>query len=122
MSEEVNEEEKKEEGKKLDVKSLVAVIPPAETLLKKERKMQEKRVRVRYGNVKRNQLVISKKLAEMLGIKDKAYLVVAGRKRFLLNVIINEELPENTVYANQELLQENGVADNSIATVRRAEE
>ncbi len=121
MSEEVKEEGKKEESKKLDVKSLVAVIPPAEALLRREKKIQEKRVRVRYGNVKQNQLMISKKLAEMLGIRDKAYLVVAGRKRFLLKVIINEEQPENIVYANKDLLQENGVADNSIATVRRAE-
>jgi len=108
------------EKKKLDVKSLVAVIPPADALLRKEKKLQEKRVRVRYGNVKEDQIRISKKLAEELGIKEKAYLVVAGRKRFLLNVIIDENLPENTVFANEELLRENGVADNSIATVRRA--
>jgi len=113
----MSSEEKKE---KPDIKTLVEIIPPAGTLKRKEKKVTEKRIRVRYSNAKENQILINKKLAEELGIKDKAYIVVAGKKRFLFNVVIDDSVPENIVYANTEFMKENGIADNSIATIRKA--
>jgi hypothetical protein len=109
-----------EQKKEKDIKSLLAVIPPASALKGGVKKIQEKRIRIRYGNVKESFIKISSALAEDLGISEKAYVVVGGKKRFLLNVIIDDNLPANEVYANPDLLRENGIADNSIATIRRA--
>ncbi len=121
MSEEkdVGEKETKREGKP-DIKSLVAIIPPAGALKGGEKKQMEKRIRIRYSNAKENQVIISTSLAKELGIKEKAYIVVAGRKRFLFNVILDDSVPENEVYANTDFMKENGIADNSIATIRAA--
>lgn len=115
------EETKKE--KKTDIKSLLAVIPPANALLRKKeskRSIQERRIRLRYGEVKREQVAVGERLAKELELKDQAYITVAGRKRFLLKVVIKEDLPENIILVNAELMRENGIADNSIATIRRA--
>lgn len=115
------ETESSMEKKKPDIKTLVSVIPPAGALKKREKKLLEKRIRVRYGPVKPDQVKISKKQAEELGIKDYAVIVVAGRRKFKLKVVIDDSVPENIAIANEELLSEHGVADNSIATIRRAE-
>ncbi len=109
------------EVKKPDIKSLVSVIPPAGALRRKEKKIQEKRIRVRYGPVKEDQVKINKKLADELGIKDYAVLVVAGRRKFRLKVIIDDSITDNVAVANEELLREHGIADNSISTIRKAD-
>jgi len=107
--------------KKLDVKSLVAVIPPAEAVLRRpQKRTQEKRVRIRYGSVKGDQVGVSEALKQELGLGSQAQLVVAGRKRFVLNVVVLEGLPENVVVVNGDLMREHGIADNSIATLRSA--
>ncbi len=119
--EEEEEEALKERGKH-DIKALVAVIPPA-TALKgaKQAKIPEKRIRVRWNaEVKPEQAKINPKLAGDLGITDKLELVVAGRHKFVLTAVLDENVPYNEVWANEDLLKEHGVADNSIATVRRA--
>jgi hypothetical protein len=114
------EEKKVEQKKEKDIKSLLAVIPPASALKGGVKKIQEKRIRVRYGNVKEGFVKISGALAKELGITEKAYIVVGGKKRFLFDVIIDDSLPANEAYANPDLMRENGIADNSIATIRRA--
>lgn len=104
---------------KIDIRSLVAVVPPASTLFARERELVEKRVKVRYGTIERDKLALSPVLASQLKVADKIVLVVAGRKRFELNVLLDDSLPPDVVVANGELLRAHGVADNSIATVRR---
>lgn len=118
--EEPSGKETGEQKKKTDVKSLVSIIPPAGALRREEKKLREKRIRVRYGNVKPDQVKINKKLAEELGISEYAELVIAGRKKFRLKVILDDSVPDNVVMANEEILREHGVADNSISTIRRA--
>lgn len=115
-----NETEGKEGGpeKKKDIKSLLAIIPPAEAMKKEQKKLTEKRIRVRYSNAKPGEVIISQKLANQLNIKEKAVIVVGGKKRFEFKVVIDENVPENEVYANNEFMKENGIADNSIATIR----
>ncbi|MGC8675526.1 hypothetical protein [Fervidicoccus sp.] len=118
MSEEENKEASEQKVEKKDIKSLVAIIPPAGALKSTQKKISEKRIRVRYSSTKPEHITINPKLASELGIKDKAYIVIAGKKRFLFNVILDENVPENEVYANNEFMKENGVSDNSIATIR----
>ncbi len=117
------EEEKKEEVvKKVDIKKLVSIIPPASELRRKQKVLKEKRIRIRYDeSLPEGSARVPKDLASMLGIKngDIIEIVIAGKKKFLFKAEIIEETGTNTVYCYPEELRENGVADNSIATLRR---
>jgi len=109
------------EPKKIDIKALVAIIPPATARREAKRRSRERRVRVRYDeSVKRGTARISPSLAKELGITDCLEVVVAGRRRLRLKTIIDEGLTGSDVWCNPEELRERGIADNSIATVRRA--
>ena len=109
---------KEERRKKIDIKALVSIIPPASSLAK-EKPRRERRIRVRTSeNVKREFAKINPKLAEILGIKNKLEIVVARKKKLKLTVILDESIGENEVWCNAEQLREEGIADNSIATVR----
>jgi hypothetical protein len=124
QKQEIKPEQSKEEEvypqRKMDVKALAAVVPPATSLFSRQKVLQEKRIRVRYGEVEENQIKINPQLASQLGIIDTAVLVVAGKKRFTMNVIIDEDVPMDIVIANPQLMKDNGVADNSIATIRKS--
>ena len=120
--EKVEEKEEKGEGetkKKVDIKALVALVPPASALKHRETKKVEKRIRLRTKvEVKPTQAKISPKLANELSIGDKLEIVVAGKKKFVFDAVLDESVPENEVWVNVNLMREYGVADNSIATVR----
>ena len=107
--------------KKFDIKMLTAIIPPARELKPEIKKVTERRIRVRRRDeVKREYAYVNPKLAKELGVEEYVEVVVAGRKKFRLKAILKDEVPEREVWCNSELLRENGVADNSIATVRAA--
>ncbi len=114
--------ESKEKTGKIDVTRLVSIIPPASQLKRREARIREKRIRIRYNeSLPQGVVKISKKLAEMLNIKDGDLvdIVVAGRHKFVYKAMIEEGEGVNEVYCNPEELKERGVADNSIATIRR---
>jgi len=119
------EEEKKETStpsKKIDVSKLVSIIPSPAELRGEEKKITEKRIRVKYDEtLPAGYAKFSKKLAELLGIteNDMVEIVVAGRKKFIYKSMIVEDTDVNTVYCNPSELKPNGVADNSIATIRK---
>ena len=123
MSEEVKQESGKEEKKKPDIKSLVAIIPPAHEILgKKGSRLAEKRVRIRHKpDVKPQYAKINPKLAEDLGIKEYLEIVVARRHKLVFKALLDEQVPELEVWCNDELLRDKGIADNSIATIRKSE-
>ena len=124
MTEEGGKETRAAEAKPLkvekpDVSRLLAFIPPASVLKQRQKRITEKRIRIKYDDsLEREQAKINPNLAKELGIEDLIELSVAGRHRFVLKVIIDDEVEENRVHVNPDLMQENGVADNSIATVR----
>ncbi|MEB3817090.1 MAG: hypothetical protein LRS46_04035 [Desulfurococcales archaeon] len=104
---------------KVDIKVALSAIPPASALKARERRLSEKRIRLRYDpSLEREEAKINPQLARELGITDKLEVVVAGRHRFVFRAIIDEDVDYNRVHVNPELMEENGVADNSIATVR----
>jgi len=108
---------------KVDVKKLVAVIPPPAVLYGRQRQMQvsEKRIRLRYDpDTPADQAKISPQLAKELGITEYVEITVAGRKRFRFHAVIDDNVPYNCILVNPDLMRQNGVADNSICTVRRA--
>jgi len=79
----------------------------------------QKRIRIKYDpSLKRDEARLNTRLANELNISDKLEIVVAGRHRFVFKAIIDDEAEYNRVYVNPELMEEHGVADNSIATLR----
>ena len=115
------EREEKEEIKieKPDVSRLLAAIPPASALKARQKKVTEKRIRLRYdGTLEPEEAKIHPNLARELNIGDLLEITVAGRHRFVFKAIKDEEVEENVVHVNPDLMEEHGIADNSIATVR----
>ncbi len=119
MSEE--EKVKKEEGekpkKKIDIKALMSVVPPASALKARTSKVKERRVRLRWSDVNPQKAKINPKLADELGIGDKLEVAVSG-KRFVFEAIRDESVPEREVHVNENLMRTHGISDNTIAAVR----
>ncbi len=111
------EEEKGSEEKKLDVKALMALVPPASALKQRESKVREKRIRLRWSDVAPTKAKINPQLANELGISDKLEVAVSG-KRFSFEAVKDEKVPVHEVHVNEELMKEHGISDNTIATVR----
>jgi antitoxin component of MazEF toxin-antitoxin module len=123
MSEREQVRNAQEQQQKPDISKLVSIVPPASELKKKEKILSEKRLRVKYDESLKEPIAkIPKPIAGMLGIKDgdSVEVVVAGRKKFMFKAVIIESQEENTIYVYPEELKINGVADNSIATLRKS--
>ena len=121
MPEEVKKSEKKEEEqqpkKKVDIKALVKLVPPASALKQRASKVREKRIRLRLVDINPTKAKINPQLADQLGISDKLEIAVSGKK-FIFEAVRDQSVPENEVHVNEELMKENGISDNTIATVR----
>ncbi|NPA96858.1 MAG: hypothetical protein GXO32_04595 [Crenarchaeota archaeon] len=109
------------EQRKLDVKKLVAVIPPPSALMgRRQGQAREKRIRLRYcPDVSPEQAKISSRLAKELGITEFVEMTVAGRKRFRFKVVIDDTVPYDYIFVNPDLMRQYGIADNSMCTIRR---
>ncbi|MEM1623556.1 MAG: hypothetical protein QW543_05450 [Sulfolobales archaeon] len=111
--------EEGELGKKKDIKVLLSVVPPAEALRKQKSSPRERRVKLRYSPaVKTGSLHVNPELAKELSIGDYAEIAVHGR-RVKLKVVISEEVPRGEVWGPADLKAQ-GIADNSIVTIRSA--
>jgi predicted molibdopterin-dependent oxidoreductase YjgC len=106
-------------GEERRIDKILDFIPSASQLKETRKVLREKRVRIRYDNeLDEEEARISTRLARELGIKDYLEIVVAGKKRFAFRALIEDDVEENVVYVNGDLMEEHGIADNSIATVR----
>lgn len=104
---------------KKSIKELVDLVPSPGELKARIKKLKEKRIRLKYDpSLEPEQAKIHPDLAKELDIQDKLEIVVAGRHRFVFKAIIDESAEYNRVHVNPDLMEEHGVADNSIATVR----
>lgn len=111
--------EEKEE-KKIDIKTLVSIIPPASALKGSKAPPKEKRVKIRKRtDVDKGYAIISSKLAKELSISDMLEVSVKG-KRLKLKAILQEGVPELEIWANPEDMVTLGIEDNSTITVRAA--
>ena len=80
----------------------------------------EKRLRIRQRDeVERGMAKLNPKTMKYLGIRDFVEVVIAGKKRLRFRALALEGVPEGEVWANAQELRERGVADRTIATVRR---
>jgi len=110
---------------KIDVSKLVAIIPPASEIIgkKKESGISEKRIRIRFDkNLNKPIARVPSTIAQLIGIKsgDIVEVVVAGRKKAEFTAEVFEAKPgEEVVYVYPADLERQGVADNSIATIRK---
>ncbi len=106
-------------GEERRIDKILDFIPSASQLKETRKVLREKRVRIRYDDdLDEEEARISSRLARELGIKEYLEIVVAGKKRFAFKAIIEDDVEENIVYVNGDLMEEHGIADNSIATVR----
>ncbi len=100
---------------------MVSVVPSPQSLRAKESKVKEKRIKLRYNEgVKEDEIHISKKLADELGIKDFLYVAVPGRKSMKFKAVIRDDVPYNEVWGHPDIMKLRGIADNSVVTVRGA--
>ncbi|MEB3805891.1 MAG: hypothetical protein GSR73_00010 [Desulfurococcales archaeon] len=101
------------------IRDILAVIPPASSLKASQKQVREKRIRLKYDDsLAPEKAKINPRIANQLGITDKLEIVVAGRHRFAFLAILDEEVDEGHVHVNPDLMEEHGIADESIATVR----
>ena len=108
-----------ERKKKRDIRAILQMIPPASQLFGGEKKVRERRIRMKFHDeLKEGVAKLNPQLAKELGIEDKVEVVVAHRHRYVFSVVLDEEVPVNEIWVNGEKLREDGVADNSIVTVR----
>jgi hypothetical protein len=107
--------------RKIDIRAALSMIPPATQYFGVEKKVRERRIRLRFHNeLKEGIAKINPSLARELGIRDQVEVVVAHRRRFRYKVELDEQVPVNEIWVNGEKLPEYGVADNTIVTVRAA--
>ena len=82
--------------------------------------LPEKRIRIRSrddviaGNSK-----MSSKMAEQLGVSDDVEAIVSGKWKGQWKVALVESVPANEIWMNGEELKAKGIADNTIATIRK---
>lgn len=109
------------EESRVDVSKILAIIPPASELKPMKKGISEKRIRIRYDrNIAKPIAKIPSNIAQELSIKtgDPVEIVVAGKKKasFTAEVV---ESSEQVVVIYPGDLEKQGVADNSIATIRK---
>lgn len=82
---------------------------------------KEKRLRIKYSeNVKEGRAVINENLAKELDIKDSLEVVIGGKKKLVLTAILSQDAPNDQILVNPSQAKSSGIADNSIATIRKA--
>jgi|Deesub1362B_J571_1020462.scaffolds.fasta_scaffold32170_2 anaerobic selenocysteine-containing dehydrogenase len=85
--------------------------------------IRQKRMRLRHRvEVERGKSFLNPETMSFLEIEDgqEIEIVVAKKKKFRSISFSKGEVPINEVWMNPDELQEKGIADNSIATVRKA--
>lgn len=117
MSKESTEEGENE--KKVNIKNLVNIIPPATELKNKEKNPpKEKRVKVKKKpEVDEGTIIVSNKLKNSMKIGDEVEISVKGKK-LRLKVISQDGLDEIETWVNPADMLKLGLADNSTVTLR----
>ena len=85
--------------------------------------IKQKRMRLRHRvEVEKGKSFLNPKTMSFLEVEDsqEIEIVVAKKKKFRSIAFSKSEVPLNEVWMNPDELQEKGIADNSIATVRKA--
>lgn len=82
-------------------------------------KVPERRLRVRRKeNVKPGKAHINPTTMKDLKITNKVEIVLVGKRRFTFESVEDSTVPSHEIWINNDDAKTNGIADNSIATVR----
>lgn len=120
---EKSESVERREERKVDISKLVSIIPPAAELRGEKKTIPERRIRIRFDrNLTKPIARIPGHIARELSIKpgDVVEIVVAGKKKAVFTAEVVDS-SENVVAVYSGDLEKQGVSDNSIATIRRAQ-
>ena len=83
-------------------------------------RVPERRLRVRRKDqVKSGRAHINPQTMKELRIGESVEIVLVGKRRFLFKAVADSTVPVKEVWINSEDGRIGGIADNSIATVRR---
>lgn len=115
-----DQREGNEEGKK---KPLVPSFLTADVFKKERKAPMERRLRLRRrGDVDEGKALMNPGTMKELNITTEIEAVLVGggarERRYVFAVTAKEDVPPGEVWCNDEELRKNGVADNSIATIR----
>jgi len=122
LSEEKKEPVEESKPSKVDISRLLAIVPSAAELREEKKVLQEKRIRIRFDrSLVKPVAIVPTSIARELDIKtgDAVEIVVAGKKKAVFIAQV-EDRGENVVIVYPAELEKQGVADNSIATIRKA--
>lgn len=82
--------------------------------------LPEKRMRIRSReDVTSENSKMNSKMAEQLGVSNEVEAIVSGKWKGKWKVALTETVPANEVWMNGEELKAKGIADNTIATIRK---
>ncbi len=82
--------------------------------------LPERRMRIRRrDDVFPENSKMSTKVAEELGITGEVEAIVSGKWKGKWKVALTDSVPPNEVWMNGEELKAKGIADNTIATIRK---
>ena len=110
-------QEPEEVSKRRDIRALLAVVPPAEALKRRERIVTEMRIRLKYNpEVKPGTLHMNPELAKELSVSEYVEISIHGR-RVRLKAVLSESVPKGEVWGSADL-KSFGIADNSLVTIR----
>ncbi|RLE54393.1 MAG: hypothetical protein DRJ26_02005 [Candidatus Methanomethylicota archaeon] len=80
----------------------------------------ERRLRVRRKpEIEPGKARMNPQMMQELQITDEIEVVISGKRKCILTVRADEKVPLREVWASAEEMRELGIADNSIATIRR---
>ncbi len=83
--------------------------------------LPEKRLRIRSRtDVSDGSSKMNAKMAQTLGVGEEIEAVVAGKSKGTWKASQSESVPSNEVWMNSDELKAKGIADNTIATIRKA--
>jgi bifunctional DNA-binding transcriptional regulator/antitoxin component of YhaV-PrlF toxin-antitoxin module len=122
LSEEKKEPVEESKPGKVDISRLLAIVPSVAELREEKKVLQEKRIRIRFDrSLVKPVAIVPTSIARELDIKtgDAVEIVVAGKKKAVFTAQV-EDRGENVVIVYPAELEKQGVADNSIATIRKA--
>ena len=111
------------EERKLDLQKLLAVVPDAKEYLgarEKKKEVHELRVRIRKKEGLGSNIVVPRKIAQLLGIEDgcKVIISVKGDKLEGIAKVVDENI--DGIIGDADRMREYGIEDNSIVTIRKA--
>ncbi|MCG2886980.1 MAG: hypothetical protein L7G98_03385 [Vulcanisaeta sp.] len=117
-------ESKPTEGKPARKLLIPSFLTPSGIKGEEKRERRERRLRIRRrSDVDEGKAKMNPAVMRELGIEDKVEIVLVGggsrERRYVFTVIPSDAVPSNEVWCNEEEMKRLGIADNSIATVRR---